>query len=178
MVDSSLISPSKKAIPQTFSLIIPVKQSECQRLVRNLRLRRRDENWAKRVILGDPVHEPNDLALKNQRLRRCIDDFIAILDSAGASRASEPTETPFDVQQALRISNRNAVEAEIDRRESCSASTGDIEPIPKCIRRDGPYRRSAQNVGDPNGKSDRRPGVPECARYRHWNRAGRSGKTF
>ena len=114
MVDSNLISLSKKAVPETFGLIFPNQSFDCQRLLHNLLHRQRDESGAKRVIPDRPLDQLNDVVLENQRLRRCIDELIEVL--AEGWSASEPAEILFDVQQALRLPDRNRVEAEIDRR--------------------------------------------------------------
>src|SRR5437868_1768105 len=105
MLDSNLINP-KETIAETFGLILPNKQSECQTRIRNLFPRRHDESRAKRLNPGETSDQPDDLAIENQRLRRCIDDLISHLYPDGAWRASEPTEILFDVRQALRLSDR------------------------------------------------------------------------
>ena len=57
MLDSSLISPSEEAIPAKFDRMVPYKQSEFQRSVRNSLHRQCDESRGKR--LNDRIENEN-----------------------------------------------------------------------------------------------------------------------
>ena len=92
MLDSNLISPSERAIPATFDLLIPDNQSESRRSVLNSLLSQRDESGSKRL----------DGGLDTQDLRLEL--------GAGANQIA------IGFQRALRADEQKRVADEVERR--------------------------------------------------------------
>jgi PAS domain S-box-containing protein len=92
MLDSNLIVPSEQANPANFGLMVPYKQSECQRSVRSPLQRPRDESKGKRL---------ND-RLKNENMS---------LDLGVVAN-----QLAIGFQQALRLDEQKRVADEVERR--------------------------------------------------------------
>jgi PAS domain S-box-containing protein len=99
MLDSSPINLSEQAVPTTFDPMVPYKQSECHRSVRNPLHRLRDENRGKRlndrlknVMILERVDHSSDPALEIKYLRRCMNDLIGVLALPAFRRGREPLE--------------------------------------------------------------------------------------
>ena len=90
MLDSNLIVPSEQAIPANFDLMVPNRQSEFQRPVRNPLHRSCDESRGKRL---------ND-RLENMNLELGV---VA-------------NQLAIGFQQALRLSEQKRIEDEVERR--------------------------------------------------------------
>jgi PAS domain S-box-containing protein len=92
MLDSSLITPSEQAIPVKFDLMVPYKQSEFQRSVRN------------------PLHRQNDQSM-GKRLNDGLENENFSLDLGVAAN-----QLAIGFQQALRLDEQKRIADEVERR--------------------------------------------------------------
>jgi PAS domain S-box-containing protein len=100
MLDSSLINSSEQAIPAKFDLIVPYKQSEFQRSVRNPFHCHRDESRGKR--LNDRIEDESVILCARDGQALLLDEQMLVADEV-QRRVAERTRELVEANQELQL---------------------------------------------------------------------------